>query len=81
MTPTRPHRAFGRSVMIGKNQPQYMPLPAGIDDEGVVTTIWEPDAEELAELMDGGYVVLQIHTFNRPIQPVRVAILNKRQGQ
>lgn len=61
-------------VVFAKNQAEYVPLPATISPEGIVTTEWEPNAEELSELLNGGRVRILLHTFNQPLQPLRVDV-------
>jgi hypothetical protein len=61
-------------VVIAKDQPEYLPLPASVSPDGVVMTEWEPTAEELARLMNGGRVRLWIYTFRNPLQPVSVEV-------
>lgn len=63
-----------RRVTYAKDQPQYLPLPAVVDPSGVVTTEWELTVEELETLMVGGRLRLHLHTFNQPLQPVRLEV-------
>ncbi len=75
MTPVEPlPHAGAKIVTFAKNQPQYHPLPASIDDKGIVMTEWEPSAEELDKLLSGGRVRLWVYTFNNPLQPVMVEV-------
>ncbi len=57
-------------VVIAKDQPQYMPLPASVSLDGVVMTEWELSAEDLARLLNGGRVRLWQHTHGTPLQPI-----------
>lgn len=57
-------------IVIAKDQPEYIPLPAFFTPEGYVITEWELTAEELARLMTGGRLRLSILTFGRPLQPL-----------
>lgn len=59
-----------RKVVFAENQPQYRPLPALVTPAGVVTTLWELSAEDLALLFCGGRIRLCVHTFGKPLQPV-----------
>lgn len=59
-------------VVFALNQPPYLPLPASVDEGGVVMTEWEPTAEELDRLLCGGRIRLWIHTFGHPLQPVTI---------
>ena len=47
-------------VTFGKGQPQYDPLPASVDANGLVMTEWELSAEELDALCTGGRIRLWI---------------------
>lgn len=50
-------------ITFAVDQPQYDPLVASIDPEGCVMTEWEPSAEDLARLMNGGRIRLWLlHT-------------------
>lgn len=73
MTPVEPAQRDGaRLVVFAKDQPEYIPLPASVDDDGVVMTEWAPTDDELQQLLCGGRIRLWIHTFGHPLQPVRV---------
>lgn len=61
-------------IVIAKDQPQYAPLPASVGPDGLVMTEWEPTAEELARLLDGGRVRIWIHTYGQPLQPLNVEV-------
>lgn len=54
----------GVLVTFGADQPEhYYPLPASVDAEGTVMTEWEPSAEDLAALINGGRVrIWLLHT-------------------
>lgn len=76
MTPVEPSVAEGSHLVIyAEDQPEYIPLPAAVDIDGVVTTEWEPDADELQALLCGGRIRLCVHTFKRPLQPVSLDVL------
>lgn len=71
MTPVEPPLFDGaRSVVIAKDQPQYEPVPASVDAQGLVLTEWEPTAEELDALLQGGRLRLWTWTFNRGFSPI-----------
>lgn len=61
-------------VVFAKAQAEYFNLPATISPEGIVTTEWELNAEEIATLVIGGRVRILLHTFNQPLQPLRVDV-------
>jgi hypothetical protein len=52
------------------DQPQYQPLPAFRCVNGKVLTRWTLDAEEIARVVEQGYIYLAVNTFNQPLQPV-----------
>lgn len=81
MTPVRPSvvpDGCARAV-FGKNQPEYHPLPAYVESgpARVVVTLWEPTAEELAAILNGGRVRLRVSTFGRLLQPVYLDVVEK----
>ncbi|MCR4301807.1 MAG: hypothetical protein NUV51_09370 [Sulfuricaulis sp.] len=76
MTPVQPEIQEGAELVIfAANQPQYVPLPASVDEAGTVMTEWEPTAEELTRLMCGGRVRLWVLTFGHPLQPVALEVI------
>lgn len=70
-----------RLKLFAKDQPQYDPLPASVDDDGCVMTEWLPTAEDLANLMNGGHVRIWLfHTGvdqGRPLTPMAVETTNE----
>lgn len=67
-------------VVYAKDQPQYNPLPARVDAAGVVITEWEPTADELERLLQGGRLRLWIHTHLQPLQPVSLEVIESACG-
>ncbi len=65
----------GTLVTIAENQPEYVPLPAYVDKNGLVMTEWEFSDEEIRMIIEGGKLRLWIHTFNNPLQPVQLCIV------
>ena len=59
----------GEPLVIAKNQPEYIALPARYEN-GVVTTLWNFSFEERRAIMDGARLVLKISTFGLPLQPL-----------
>jgi len=74
MTPVEPTRypTDSRLVVFAADQPEYQQLPAAIAPDGIVMTEWEPTAEELDRLFQGGRIRIWIHTFGAPLQPIMV---------
>ena len=61
-----------QTVIIAKDQPEYLPLPAHINHEdecGTVTCCWKLDWRERLAVLFGGVIWHQILTFNQPLQP------------
>ncbi len=68
------------AVTFAKDQPQYDPLPALVDREGVVLTEWQPSEAERAALARGENIRLWIWTCGRPLQPVALGVTDERKG-
>lgn len=62
-------------IVFAADQPQYDPLPAAIDNKGLVMTEWELSAEDLAKIVNGGRVRLWIWTFRQPLQPIQMEVV------
>lgn len=64
-------------VVLGKNQPQYRPLPAVYLDtvSCAMVTRWRLSEEEREAISRGADVVLQQLTFRNPFQPVNMQIV------
>lgn len=89
MTPVEPTivEEGSRLVVWAKDQPQYNPLTTAISPDGIVTSEWEPTAEELYSLLNGGRVRLRVHTFDprlgepgHHLQPVSLQVLEPACG-
>jgi len=61
----------GQNVVFAKDQPEYIPLPAHRDSEGVVTTCWKFSFKERLRVLLGAKLYWQHLTFNQPLQPVK----------
>lgn len=67
----------GQNIVMGKDQPEYLPLPAFKDKEGQVLTCWKPtNFREWWKMVRGGRVYIILLTFNQPLQPMRVMAEN-----
>jgi len=58
------------NVVIGKDQPEYLPLPAFAARDGMVVTCWELNKEEMDMVKETGKFFLTVWTGNRPFQPI-----------
>lgn len=64
----------GANVVYGKDQPEYLPLPAKKRDaRGEVITCWQLSPEELKKVQETGVIWCSILTFNQPLQPILLA--------
>lgn len=63
-------------IQYAKDQSEYSKLPAIKTQEGIVITRWRLSAEEIARIIAGKDIYLQIHTFNKPLQPVRIDVVD-----
>ena len=62
------------NVVLGEKQPEYLPLPAHRDKDGLVTSCWRLNWKERIIVLFIGKVYLQLMTFNTPIQPQRMSV-------
>lgn len=60
-----------QTVVIAKDQPEYIPLPAHQfgDAEGRIACCWKLDFKERLKLLFTGLIWHQILTFGKPLQP------------
>jgi|HubBroStandDraft_6_1064221.scaffolds.fasta_scaffold08977_2 hypothetical protein len=61
-----------RETVFAKDQSEYSPLPALVMSYGEVVTRWRPTLRERLRIFFGGDIYLQVLTFNRPLQPVKL---------
>lgn len=60
----------GQTVVIAKDQPEYLPMPAHRAPDGTVTCCWRLSFRERARLLFTGKLWHQVLTFNQgPLQP------------
>lgn len=59
-----------QNVVFGKEQDQYLNLPAYRAEGGHVVTCWHLDWKERLRVLFRGHIWLEIRTFDQPIQPV-----------
>ena len=63
-----------QNVVYGKDQPEYMPLPALKFDDGAVVTCWKLSWKEVIKLVFTRKVWHSMLTFNKPLQPTLLTI-------
>lgn len=75
-TPTSPvlPNQLVKETIFAKDQPQYQPLPSFRTAEGIVITRWRFAWQERLRLLFTGDLWLEQHTFNHPLQPVRMNV-------
>ena len=63
-----------QTVVIAKDQPEYLPLLAGQfgDDEGRVIFCWKMTWRERVRVLLTGTLWQQVLTFNQPLQPQKL---------
>ena len=71
MTPTD---FVGSNRVYAKDQPEYLPLPAHVDEQGVVSTCWKLTFCERLKILFLGRIWFQQMTFKEPLQPQRPSV-------
>lgn len=56
-------------VVIAENQPEYLPMPAYIWDDQVITCCWKLSLWERIQLLFTGKIWHSVWTFRRALQP------------
>lgn len=64
----------GCNVTYAENQPEYLPLPAHKTGAGKVTSCWRLSFFERLQVAFTGRIWLNILTFNKPLQPLKMSI-------
>ena len=61
-----------QNVVFAKDQKEYLPLPAHVQNNGLVTFCMELDDQELEAIKKTKILKLTVLTFGRSAQPIRV---------
>ena len=64
----------GTTTVFGKDQPEYIPLPARVGPDGVVLTCWRLSWLDRLKLILGRPLWLEVLTFNQRLQPLRLSV-------
>jgi len=64
-----------QNVTYAENQSEYTPLPAHVNNAGVVTSCWKMPIWERIKFLFSGKLFISSLTFNKPLQPLRVSTL------
>jgi hypothetical protein len=59
----------GSNLVLGKGQPEYLPLPAHRNASGMVTTCWKLTLAQRVRLLFSGTVWMETLTCGHPFQP------------
>jgi len=72
-----------QNIVIAKDQPQYMPMPAhvSLNEAGTVTCCWDLSGEEIAEIVKTGKIWHSILTFGAPLQPQLLSVYKPEMGE
>ena len=75
MSPVLLHNEYNLpEVVFAKNQPEYLPLPAIVTQDGYVTTRWNLTFLERLRILFTGNFYLQILTHGKPLQPLAPSV-------
>lgn len=75
MIPVKPFPVYGaRAMTFAADQTEYNPLPALIELDGRVHTRWQLSEDERRAILDGACIVLEVLTFNQPLQPLALRV-------
>lgn len=65
----RPVEFKEQTCVFAKDQPEYIPLPAHVRTDGVVTSCWGMSWKERIRALFTGRVYVSLLTFGQPLQP------------
>lgn len=60
--------------IVAKHQPEYLPAPAHVADDGRLTLCWKLTWRERLTLLFRGLIWHQVLTFKTPLQPQRLTL-------
>ena len=63
-----------QTTVIAEHQPQYIPMPAHQDNDGVVTCCWQLSEAELLQVAKTGVIWHQISTSWDSLQPQLLSV-------
>jgi hypothetical protein len=64
------------NVNFAENQDEYTTLPAYKSESGLVVAAFKLEEDELEQVKETGIIFLSLHTFNMPLQPIGMSLLN-----
>lgn len=63
----------GQTLIIAKDQPEYLPLPAHVTHDGIVTCCWRLTWRERIKVLLSGRIWHRVMTLKRPLQPQAIS--------
>jgi hypothetical protein len=74
----QPSKFKGFQLEIAKNQKQYLPIPAHVENstDVIITTCWRMNILERILTLFTGRVYVQLMTFGKPLQPQKLSATN-----
>jgi len=71
-----------QTVVIAKDQPEYLPLPAHQfnDEQGRIAFCWKMTWRERIRVLFTGLLWQQVLTFNQPLQPQMMETIKPDMG-
>ena len=70
----KPIKFKEQNCTFAENQPEYLPLPAFKDENGVVICCWKLSFRERIKILFTGNMWLSLLSFNKPLTPHRIAV-------
>ncbi len=61
-------------VVYAEKHKEYIPLPVHRNEQGVVLSRWTLTDSEREAVAAGADIFLSVHTFNQPLQPLRIEV-------
>jgi len=62
------------NCVYAENQEEYLDLPSHKSRDGTVTSCWQLNLKERFTLLLSGKLFIQMMTFNKPLQPIRICL-------
>lgn len=58
-----------QTIVLAKDQPEYLPLPVKVDGDNVISC-WELTAEEIDKVKETGKIWISMMNFGNPPYPI-----------
>ena len=65
----KPTKFKEQNCTYAENQPEYLPLPAFKDEQGVIISCWKLSFKERLIILFKGELWLSLMSFNKPLTP------------